>query len=311
MAHSRRNVGRKNQPNRPPATSKQSDRDRPAPGLYLVATPIGNLRDITLRALDILGAADIVYCEDTRVTGKLFAAHDIATPLASYHEHNAGQMRPKIIKRLEDGEVVALVSDAGTPLISDPGFKLVSVCRDRALPVTAIPGPSALVAALVVSGLPTDRFHFVGFLPPRGPQRRRALGEVSRLRATLVVYETGARVAKLMADMAEILGPRSAAIARELTKLHEEVRGGTLAELAEALAEESAPKGELVVVVGSPENVAASDIDLDAELRRSLATLSLRDAVAEVASVTGLPRRQVYARALALAPAVGKLRSMP
>ncbi len=280
------------------------------PALYLVATPIGNLRDITLRAIDVLGAASAIYCEDTRVTRKLLTAHAIATPLHSYHDHNADRVRPQIIRRLQAGEIVALVSDAGTPLVSDPGYKLVRECRAEGLPVTAVPGPSAVLAALAISGLPSDRFCFVGFLPAKSGGRRRVLGEVARWQATLVFFESGPRLSACLADMAAVLGARPAAITRELTKLYEEVRNGDLDELAAAYAMDGPPKGEITLVVAPPRAADDDEIDLDAELRRTLTIMSLRDAVAEVATITGLPRRQVYSRALALAPSAGKLRGV-
>ncbi len=281
------------------------------PALYLVATPIGNLRDITLRAIDVLGAASAIYCEDTRVTRKLLTAHAIATPLHSYHDHNAEKVRPQIIRRLQAGEIVALVSDAGTPLVSDPGYKLVRECRAEGLPVTAVPGPSAVLAALAISGLPSDRFCFVGFLPAKSGGRRRVLGEVARWQATLVFFESGPRLSACLADMAAVLGARPAAITRELTKLYEEVRNGDLDELAAAYAMDGPPKGEITIVVAPPRAADDDEIDIDAELRRTLTIMSLRDAVAEVATITGLPRRQVYSRALALAPSAGKLRGVP
>ena len=280
------------------------------PALYLVATPIGNLRDITLRAIDVLRAATAIYCEDTRVTRKLLSAHGIATPLHAYHDHNAEKVRPQVIRRLQAGEIVALVSDAGTPLVSDPGYKLVRECRAEGLAVTSVPGPSAVLAALAVSGLPSDRFCFVGFLPAKSGGRRRVLGEVARLQATLVFFESGPRLAASLADMAAVLGARPAAVTRELTKMFEEIREGSLDELAASYTQDGPPKGEITVVVAPPRTVASEEVDLDAELRRTLAIMSLRDAVAEVAAVTGLPRRQVYSRALALAPGAGKLRGV-
>src|SRR5205809_1232673 len=194
------------------------------PGLHLVATPIGNLRDITLRALEVLSAADLIACEDTRVTRKLLDHYGIATALTPYHDHNAAEARPKLLARLADGAAIALVSDAGTPLVSDPGYKLVRAARDAGIPMTALPGPSAALAALTVSGLPTDRFFFEGFLPSKEGQRRMRIGELKRIPATLVLFETGARLAAALADLAAGLGGREAAICRELTKLYEEVR---------------------------------------------------------------------------------------
>ena len=274
-----------------------------APGLYLVATPIGNLADISLRALDVLARADLIACEDTRTTRKLLTAHGIAAKLTAYHEHNAARVRPRLMERLECGEAVALVSDAGTPLISDPGYKLVAAAAEAGVTVTAVPGASAGLAALIVSGLPSDRYFFAGFLPNRSAARRRALAELAPLQASLVIYESARRLPASLADMAEVLGPRPAAVARELTKLHEEVRRATLSELAQHYAQAGAPKGEVVVVVGPPGPGAEAVPDagaVDAQLRAALARASLRDAVAAVAEASGLPRRQVYARALEL-----------
>lgn len=275
-----------------------------APGLYLVATPIGNLRDITLRALDLLAAADLVACEDTRVTGKLMAHYGLTTQRLPYHEHNAERMRPQLIERLKAGAIVALVSDAGTPLISDPGYKLVRAALAEGIPVVSLPGPSSALAALVLSGLPSDRFLFAGFLPPRSAARQRALSELADLRATLVFFETAPRLVAALADMAAILGERKAAVARELTKLFEETRRGTLAELAARYRASGPPKGELVIIVGPSETAArvAATVDaLDAELSAALATMSIKDASAVVAASTGQPRRVVYQRALQLA----------
>ncbi len=288
------------------ATAAAADSVLPS-ALYLVATPIGNLADITLRALDTLRRADAIYCEDTRVTGKLLAAYDIGTRLQSYHDHNAERIRPQIIERLKAGPSVALVSDAGTPLISDPGYKLVRECRDQDIAVTVLPGASAVLTALAASGLPTDRFFFTGFLPPKSGGRRRVLSELARLEATLVIFETGPRLEAALADMTDVLGARQAAVTRELTKLHEEVRTGALSDLVIAYGESGPPKGEITIIVSPPGTPSGAEVDLDSELRRSLAVMSLKDAVAEVAAVTGLPRRQVYSRALALAPGAGKL----
>ncbi|WP_035693748.1 16S rRNA (cytidine(1402)-2'-O)-methyltransferase [Azospirillum halopraeferens] len=276
------------------------------PGLYLVATPIGNAADITVRALDTLRRADAVACEDTRVTGKLMMIHGLTTPLVSYHEHNAARMRPLLIERMRGGEAVALVSDAGTPLVSDPGYKLVRACVEAGVPVTALPGPSAPLTALVLSGLPSDRFLFAGFLPNRSTARRAALGELRPVPATLIVFESPNRLAASLADMADLLGPREAAVARELTKLYEEVRRGPLPALAAHYADAGPPKGEVVVVIGPPPaDAAPAEADVDAALAEALERLSVRDAAAEVAARTGHPRRAVYARALELARGSG------
>lgn len=271
-----------------------------APGLHLVATPIGNLADITLRALATLARAEIIACEDTRVTGKLKAAFGIATSLTPYHEHNADRAGPALIQRLKMGEIVALVSDAGTPLISDPGFRLVQAAIAEGVPVIAVPGPSAALAALTASGLPTDRFVFAGFLPSRTKARRDALEALSAIDATLILYESPNRLAASLADMADRLGPRQAVVARELTKLHEEIRRGTLPELAENLPDLPL-KGEIVLVIAPPEKSAPPDAEeITLILREALSRLGVRDAAAEIATATGLPRRDIYRQALAM-----------
>jgi 16S rRNA (cytidine1402-2'-O)-methyltransferase len=267
----------------------------------VVATPIGNLGDITLRAIEALREADLIACEDTRVTGKLLKAHGIDTRMIAYHDHNAERVRPVLIEHLQRGEKVALVSDAGTPLVSDPGYRLVREAVARGIPIIPLPGPSAALTALVVAGLPTDRFFFIGFLPQKAAARRAALAEVAGIKATLLVYESPHRLAAALADMAEMLGARDAAVARELTKLFEEARRGTLAELAAHYAGAPAPKGEIVVVVGPPSAPPPRAENLDDALRAALKTMSVRDAVAHVASETGIARSQVYARALELA----------
>ena len=274
-----------------------------AGGLYLVATPIGNLRDVTLRALEVFAAADLIACEDTRVTRKLLDHYGIATPMTAYHEHNAAEARPRLLARLADGAAVALASDAGTPLISDPGYKLVRAAREAALAVTPLPGASAVLAALVSSGLPTDRFFFEGFLPPKEAARRARIGEIGRIPATLILFETGPRLAAALADLAAELGPRSATVCRELTKLHEETRAGDLVELAQAYAAADPPRGEIVIVVAppDPQTRQADAADIDALLRAALRRTSVKEAVGEVASATGEPRRAVYQRALEIA----------
>jgi len=280
---------------------------KPTAGLYVVATPIGNAADITLRALDTLKRADAIACEDTRVTSKLMGIHGVATPLVSYHEHNAAKMRPVLIGRMQAGETIALVSDAGTPLVSDPGYKLVRACVEEGVPVTALPGPSAALAGLVLSGLPSDRFLFAGFLPNRSAARRTSLGELAAVPATLVFYESPQRLAESLADMAAVLGPREAAVARELTKLYEEVRRGPLPDLSAHYDSAGPPKGEVVVVVAPPGAEAeAQAVDVDSALRDALSRLSVRDAAAEVALMTGRPKRDVYARALELSREGGR-----
>ena len=269
-------------------------------GLYVVATPIGNLRDITLRALEILGSADLVACEDTRVTRKLFDHYGLSAPLIAYHDHNAETARPRILAKLAAGEAVALVSDAGTPLISDPGYRLVREAVAAGHPVTAAPGPSSALMALTVAGLPTDRFFFEGFLPAKETARRARIAELARIPSSLVLFESGPRLAATLADLAAGLGAREAAIARELTKLHEEVRRGDLASLAADYAAGAETRGEIVIVIAPPAPEQPGAEDIDALLNAALARASLKDAVAEVASVTGEPRRAVYARALTL-----------
>jgi 16S rRNA (cytidine1402-2'-O)-methyltransferase len=274
---------------------------RLAAGLYLVATPIGNLGDITLRALQALAGADLIACEDTRVTRRLLDRYAIATPLTPYHDHNAAQARPGLLRRLAEGAAVALVSDAGTPLISDPGFKLVRAAQEAGHLVTALPGASAVLTALTVAGLPTDQFFFEGFLPPKQAARRARIAELALLPATLVVFESGPRSAAALADLAAGLGAeREAALCRELTKLHEEIRRGDLKTLAEACAGEQ-PRGEIVIVIAPPAAPLPTGAgESETLLRNALERLSLKDAVAEVAQATGRRRREIYQNALAL-----------
>jgi 16S rRNA (cytidine1402-2'-O)-methyltransferase len=269
------------------------------PGLYLVATPIGNLRDITLRALDVLAGADVILCEDTRVGGKLLAAHAIKGRLERYDEHAAERVRPKALAALAAGGILALISDAGTPLVSDPGYRLVKEAVAQGSAVFPVPGASAALAGLTVAGLPTDRFLFAGFPPPRSAGRRALFAELAPVRATLVFYEGGPRLAASLADMAAVFGGRQAAVARELTKLHETVIRGPLPDLA-ADPRLAAPRGEIVVVVGPGEEPAASAADADAALAEAVARLGPARAASEVARALGLSRRDLYARALAL-----------
>ena len=273
-----------------------------AAGLYLVATPIGNLGDITLRALQTLAGVDVIACEDTRITRRLTERYGIAAQLRPYHEHNAEAARPRILEALAQGGSVALVSDAGTPLISDPGYKLVREVSAAGHAVFALPGPSSVLAALSVAALPTDRFFFEGFLPAKSAARRARLAELARIKATLVMFESGNRMQATLTDLAEILGDREAAICRELTKLHEEVRRAPLAELARQ-ADAPETRGEFVVVIGPP--TADTDLlsaeALDELLRTQLATSSVKDAVAHAVELSGRSRREIYALALALA----------
>jgi 16S rRNA (cytidine1402-2'-O)-methyltransferase len=270
-----------------------------APGLYIVATPIGNLSDLSPHAADILARADLLAVEDSRVTAKLLAHIGVKRRMTSYHDHNADRVRPDLIERMAT-EAIALVSDAGTPLISDPGYKLVRDARAAGRQVHTVPGPSAVVAALTLAGLPTDRFLFLGFLPSKPGARASAIAEVAGLRATLVLYESGPRLGASLAALRDGLGMRDAAVVREISKRFEETVTGTLAELAERYANEE-PKGEIVVVVGPPgEPEPVGEEQVDAALREAMTRLSASRAAAEVAQALKLPRRDVYERALAL-----------
>jgi 16S rRNA (cytidine1402-2'-O)-methyltransferase len=272
----------------------------PETGLYVVATPIGNLRDITLRALDILGGVNRVYAEDTRVARKLMDAYGLKPRLAAYHEHNAETAREEILSALARGESVALISDAGTPLVSDPGFKLARAVIEAGHRVFPIPGASASLAALVVSGLPSDRFLFAGFLPNKQGARKATLTELADIDATLILYETGPRLAESLADMAEVLGARQAAVARELTKMFEETRRDTLDALAAHYAQAGGPRGEIVVVVGPPlAKGEVSEEALDAFLLKALPR-GVKEAASEAARDLGVPRKRAYQRALEL-----------
>ncbi len=272
------------------------------PGLHLVATPIGNLGDITLRALETLAGVDIIACEDTRITRRLTARYAITALLKPYHEHNAALARPKILEKLAQGASIALVSDAGTPLISDPGFKLVREVCAAGHQVIALPGPSSVLSALSVAALPTDRFYFEGFLPPKETARRARLAELARIDATLVMFESGNRVQDTLRDLADVMGGRDAAICREMTKLHEEIRRAPLTELARS-AGTLETRGEFVLVIGPPAagaQVMTGDA-LDDLLRYQLQHASVKDAVAHAVELSGRPRREIYARALELA----------
>ena len=272
-----------------------------------MATPIGNLGDLSPRAQAVLTDADLVVCEDTRVTGKLLRLLGIARPLTTYHEHNAAAMRPRLIARLLAGATVALTSDAGTPLVSDPGYKLVRAAIEAGIEPIAVPGPSAALAALVVSGLPSDRFLVAGFLPSRPAARRQAIAELAPVKATLILFESGRRLAATLADLGRGLGGREAAVARELTKRFEEVRRGSLAELSDHYAAAGTPRGEIALVIGPPvDNApAAGDAAVDAALALALESMAPAAAATAVAAATGRPRRELYRRLLALQQRAG------
>jgi 16S rRNA (cytidine1402-2'-O)-methyltransferase len=272
--------------------------DELAPGLYVTATPIGNARDITLRALDALKACDLIAAEDTRVTAKLLAIHGIARPLTAYNDHNAERERPRLLERLRQESRIVLVSDAGTPLVSDPGFKLVRAAIKEGLPVHVLPGPSAVLAGLALSGLPSDRFLFAGFLPNKAGERRAALQDLKSARATLIFFESGPRLAACLKDMAEIMGPRMSAVTREITKLHEEVRRADLAELAQAYAQEGPPKGEMTLLVGGAATAEIDFAKIDEALAKALVFMPLKPASEMIAELLGISRHAVYARGL-------------
>lgn len=278
------------------------------PGLYLVATPIGHARDITLRALDILAAADVLAAEDTRRTRQLLDIHGVALagrPLVPYHDHNGAAQRPVLLRHIAEGRSVALVSDAGTPLLADPGWRLAREAIDAGLPVTAAPGASALLAALSVAGLPTDRFLFAGFPPPKAGERARWLADLASVPATVVLYESPRRLADTLAALHTAFGERPAAVCRELTKRFEEVRRGTLGALAEAAAGAEPPRGEIAIVIGPPAEAPTDAEALDAALRTALAGATVRDAARTVAAALGAPRKEVYRRALEIADEAG------
>ena len=271
------------------------------PALFIVSTPIGNLRDITLRALDVLRQADEVLAEDTRVARKLLDTYDIRTKITPYHDHNGSQRRPQILAQLAAGQSIALISDAGTPLISDPGWKLARDVIESGHRIIPLPGASAVLAGLVTSGLPTDRFMFCGFLPPRSAARIKTAKSLSGVPASLIFYESGARLATCLQDLVVALGgDRDAAIGRELTKLFEETRRGSLANLAATYQELPTPKGEIVLMLGPPANGEPSNDDIANALRGAMKDKSVKAAVAEVSETLGLPRRQVYQHALTL-----------
>ena len=282
------------------AGGKSPDRGSLAAGLYVLATPIGNARDISLRALDVLKGCDVIAAEDTRVTSKLLSIHGVSKPLIPYNDHNAPEMRPRILARLAGGEVVALVSDAGTPLVSDPGYKLVRAAIEAGANVVAIPGPSAVLAGLTLSGLPSDRFLFAGFLPSRQGERKTALEELKGVRATLIFFESAQRLSDSLAAMAEVLGHRPCAMTRELTKMHEEVRRGSLSELAAHYEKAGAPRGEVTLLVGPPGEVVTDDAKIDAALTAALAFMPVKAAANMIADLTDGSRKKLYDRALEL-----------
>ncbi len=282
------------------AGGKSPDRGSLAAGLYILATPIGNARDVSLRALDVLKGCDVIAAEDTRVTSKLLSIHGISKPLIPYNDHNAPEMRPRILARLAGGEAVVLVSDAGTPLVSDPGYKLVRAVVEAGANVVAIPGPSAVLAGLTLSGLPSDRFLFAGFLPSREGERKSALEDLKAVRATLIFFESAQRLADSLSAMAAVLGDRPAAMTRELTKMHEEVRRGSLSELAAHYEKAGAPRGEVTLLVGPPGEVVTDNAKVDAALTAALAFMPVKAAANMIADLTDGSRKTLYARALEL-----------
>ena len=270
-------------------------------GLYITATPIGHLGDITLRALATMAAVDVLLCEDTRTTGKLLERYAIRTKLMPYHEHNATRVRPAILKALGEGQAYALVSDAGMPLVSDPGYRLVGDCVEHNIPVTAVPGASAVLTALALSGLPTDRFTFVGFLPTKSGERKKLLSEFATVKSTLVTFESPHRIVDALVDLAATLGNRRVAVTRELTKLHEEVLRGTALEVHDILNARASVKGEITLVVAPPDQSAAqvSDGDLESAIDEALQSMPAAKAASEVARRFDLAKKDVYARILA------------
>lgn len=268
-------------------------------GLYLVATPIGNLGDITLRALSTLSRADVIYCEDTRHSRTLLAHFGITSTLKPYHEHNAEAERPRILAQIENGQAIALISDAGTPLVSDPGYKLVRDCIAAGFAVDCIPGASAVLSGLSLAGLPTNSFFFAGFLPPKSAARKERIRDLLSIPATLIVFEAPQRVAETLRDLADILGARQAVVARELTKLHQDVQRAVLTDLADQFAHQET-KGEIVILVGPPEQGEVSDELISAKLSAALQAMKLKDAAKAVADALGVPKSRVYDIGLAL-----------
>ena len=276
-------------------------------GLYLVATPIGNMRDISFRALDVLSSVDSIACEDTRITGKLLNAYRIKKPMVQYNDHSAARQRTKILQELAEGARIALVSDAGTPLVSDPGYKLVREARDQGFNVTAIPGANAVLTALQLSGLPSDAFSFIGFLPAKSSARKKALEAWAQTPGSLVVYETAPRLEESLADMLVALGNRQAAVTRELTKMFEEVQTGALEDLIKHYKKKGPPKGEIAIVIGSEATIAFSEeeemakaVTIEDQLRVALKSMSVKDAAEAVAAASGKPKKTIYTLALKL-----------
>lgn len=269
-------------------------------GLYIVATPIGNLSDITLRALDILKLVDLIVCEDTRVSAKLLSHYGIKKPLLSYNDHNAQQRRPEIFAAIEAGKRVALISDAGTPLISDPGYKLVQEAREKNLYITTIPGASSVLSALCLSGLPSDSFFFAGFLPAKTEAVRKYIASIKEVPATLIFFESAKRLVKSLEILQEILGNREAAIVREITKLYEETKRGKLSELLDEITKNDALKGEIVVLVAPPSEEDKNSEDLETQLKLLLTSHSVKEAATILAEQTGRPRKEIYSMALKL-----------
>lgn len=269
-------------------------------GLYLVATPIGNLSDLSTRAVAVLKAADVIACEDTRVTAKLLFHWGIATKMTPYHEHNAEKALPKLIERLKNGEMIAQVSDAGTPIVSDPGYRLVQACLKENVYVTAVPGASAVLTALQLSGLPSHRWLFNGFLPPKTAAKEKELGLLKTVPATLIFYESPNRLTETLTSMRKVLGNRQAAVSRELTKKFEETVRGPLDFLIEKYEREGQPKGEIVITVAPPADEPLSEEDADALLKTALETMKVKDAAVFVAEKTGLSKKELYQKALSL-----------
>jgi 16S rRNA (cytidine1402-2'-O)-methyltransferase len=281
--------------------ASQFEAENLAPGLYVTATPIGHLGDVTLRALATMAAVDILLCEDTRTTAKLLERYGIRTKLMAYHEHNAAKVRPAILRSLGEGQAIALVSDAGMPLVSDPGYRLVADCVANEIPVTAIPGASAVLTALALSGLPTDRFAFLGFLPTKSGERKKLLTEYMNVKATLIAFESPHRIVDALADVAIVLNNARVAVSRELTKLHEEVLRGTASEVQEILSSRPSVKGEITLVIAPPEQTAvqASDEDIEAAIDEALKSMPAAKAAADIAKRFELSKKDIYSRILA------------